>query len=88
MVGEEFYAACATEHADGDQHSDQIGDDADGYLETFLGALDEFFVNGDFLEGGIEGEEGGEEGDSEDGGGADCADERAALAGVGVEREF
>lgn len=40
------------------------------------------------MECGIEGEECGEEGDGEDGGGADGADERAALAGVGVERKF
>ena len=41
---QEVEGAAGAEHADGDQHRDQVGDDRHRHLEAFLGALDEGLV--------------------------------------------
>src|SRR5437016_1033729 len=44
-LAEQIDPARGAEHADGHKNRDQVRDDANSHIETFLGALDEFLVN-------------------------------------------
>ena len=80
--GEEADDAGFLEHADGDEHGDEVGDGALGGMPSFFGAFDKLLINFDPSEGGVERKEREEKGDGEEGEGHEGADREAFASEV------
>ena len=81
-------SARAAEHTDGHKNGDEEGNDAQGHLESFLRALDEFLVDRNAAQRGVEREEREEKRDGEDGESFDVGCEPSAVAIVARARRF
>ena len=87
-AAEHVDSACTAEHADGHKNGDEEGNDAQGHLESFLRALDEFLVDRNAAQRGIEREEREEKRDGEDGESFDVGCEPSAIAIVARAGRF
>ena len=56
-AGQDVDPSSRTEDADRNENGDEVGEDPEGDLDSLLGPLDEFLINSDSLESGVEGEE-------------------------------